>query len=175
MKQVKNILFALLLLPFAAGAQQGKAVTDFEGWKISDCQTYTLKELTKGAEGEMKAPAKGRVSENTKTIYIAKQTWLQEIRDTTFNGIAIKQVDIDSNLKMLAEEVKNGTAAIYYISPFELKSPMCEMWLFPINIEKGFMSKAKQEYASTVYRVNFFFNYDPPKYEYRGVDTVELE
>ena len=175
MKQVKNILFALLLLPFAAVAQQDKAVTDFEGWKIRDCQIYTLKELTKGANGEMKAVAKGRVSETTKTIYIAKQAWLQEIKDTSFNGIAIKQVDIDSNLKMLAEEVKNGTAAVYYISPFELKSPMCEMWIFPINIEKGFMSKAKQEYATTVYRVNFFFNYDPPKYEYRGVDTVELE
>ncbi len=175
MKQMKSILFALLLLPFAAGAQEGKAVTDFEGWKISDCQAYTLKELTKGANGEMKGAAKGRITENTKTIYIAKQSWLQEIKDTTFNGIAIKQVDIDSNLKMLAEEVKNGTAAIYYISPFELKSPMCEMWIFPIDIAKGFMSKAKQEYASTVYRVNFFFNYDPPKYEYRGTDAVVLE
>lgn len=175
MKQMKSILFALLLLPFAASAQEGKAVTDFEGWKISDCQTYTLKELTKGANGEMKGAAKGRINENTKTIYIAKQSWLQEIKDTAYNGIAIKQVDIDSNIKMLGEEVKNGTAAIYYISPFELKSPMCEMWVFPIDIEKGFMSKAKQEYATTAYRVNFFFNYDPPKYEYRGTDAVILE
>lgn len=174
---MKRLLFALLLLPFAVSAQQDKANADptFEGWKISDCQTYTLKELTEGANGEMKGAAKGRITENTKTIYIAKQSWLQEIKDTSFNGIAIKQVDIDSNLKMLAEEVKNGTAAIYYISPFELKSPMCEMWIFPIDIEKGFMSKAKQEYASTVYRVNFFFNYDPPKYEYRGTDAVVLE
>ncbi len=174
---MKRLLFALLLLPFAVSAQQDKTNADptFEGWKISDCQAYTLKELTEGTKGEMKGAAKGRINETTKTIYIAKQTWLQEIRDTTFNGIAIKQVDIDSNLKMLAEEVKNGTAAIYYISPFELKSPMCEMWIFPIDIEKGFMSKAKQEYASTVYRVNFFFNYDPPKYEYRGTDAVVLE
>ena len=69
---------------------------------------------------------------------------------------------------MLGEEVKNGTAAIYYISPFELKSPMCEMWVFPIDIEKGFMSKAKQEYATTAYRVNFFFNYDPGRPVPRG-------
>jgi hypothetical protein len=173
---MKRLLLALLL-PFAVSAQQDKTNADpsFEGWKISDCQVYALNQLTKGANGELKGAAKGRISENTKTIYIAKQTWLQEIRDTTFNGITIKQVNIDSNLKMLAEEVKNGTAAIYYISPFELKSPMCEMWIFPIDIEKGFMSKAKQEYATTVFRMNFFFNYDPPKYEYRGTDAVVLE
>ncbi len=175
MKQMRSILFALMLLPFASTAQQGKAVTDFEGWKIIDCQTYIVQELAKGAEGEMKGAAKGRISENTKTIYIAKQKWLQELKDTNFNGIAIKQVDIEPNLKMLAEEVKNGTAAVYYMSSFELKSPMCEMWVFPIDIEKGFMSKVKQEYSSTVYRTNFFFNYDPPKYEYRGTDAVMLE
>lgn len=174
---MKRLLFTILFLPFVTTAQQDKTTTEpqFEGWKISDCQAYALKELAKGANGELKGAAQGRINENTKTIYIAKQTWLQEIRDTTFNGIAIKQVDIDSNIKMLADEVKNGSAAIFYVSPFELKAPMCEMWIFPIEIKKGFLSKAEQQYATTVYRVNFFFNYDPPKYEYRGTDTVVLE
>ena len=173
---MKKLLFAILFLPLVTTAQQDTNTgSKFEGWKISDCQAYALQELAKGANGELKSVAQGRINEKTKTIYLAKQTWLQEIHDTTFNGIAIKQVDIDSNIKMLTDEVKDGTAAIYYISPFELKAPMCEMWIFPVDIKKGFLSKAEQQYATTVYRVNFFFNYDPPKYEYRGTDAVVLE
>lgn len=173
---MKHFILGLLFLPLTVFAQQeNTADPDFEGWQIKDCQAFALKELTKGENGKLSTVAKGRVSEKTKTIYLARQTWLQEIKDTVFNGIAIKQVDIDENIKTLADDVKNGTAAIFYISPFELKAPQCEMWIFPVDVNKKFMGKAEQQYATTVYRMNFFFNYDPPKYEYRGMDTVVLE
>jgi len=169
---MKRLLFALIFLPFAVTAQDPNAGKEpaFEGWKISDCQKYALREITKGEKGELKGATAGRVTPTTKTIYIAKQTWLQEVPDTA-NGFTFRYVDIDSNAKMIAEEVKKGTAAVYYISPFELKTNICEMWIFPIDMKK----KGKQEFSTTAYKMNFFFNYDPPKYEYRGTDAVVLE
>lgn len=173
---MKQLLFALLLLPVMASAQPGSSTkqSDFEGWQISDCQRYALSELTKADKGVISNVAANRVTAGTKTIYIAKQKWLQELRDTTLNGIAIKFVDIDSNGKNIAKDIKENSAAVYYISPFELKSNICEMWLFPIEVVKK-KGKFTQEYATTVYKMNFFFNYDPPVYEYRGTDAVALE
>ncbi|MCB0696513.1 MAG: hypothetical protein KDC07_04065 [Chitinophagaceae bacterium] len=169
---MKQLLFALLFLPCVVSAQDEKTSKErpFEGWQISDCQKYAINQLAKGTEGELKAAAEGRIVEGTKTIYIAKQKWLQNVPDTS-NGYNIVYIDIDSNGKMLAEEVKKNHAAVYYISPFEMRSNMCEMWVFPIEMKK----KGKQEYSTTAYKMNFFFNYDPPKYEYRGTDAVVLE
>lgn len=167
---MKSVLFLLLFLPLAVFAQEAKTDSvQFEGWVIADCQKFALSELTKGAKGELKDAAAGRITENTKTIYIARQKWLQNMPDT-MNGFNIKYVDIDSNLKMLATEVKKNGAAVYYISPFEIKTNMCEMWIFPIEVKKK-----SREYNSTVYKMNFFFNYDPPKYQYRGTEKVVLE
>ena len=165
---MKQLLFALLFIPCAAFAQNG--ATEFEGWQISDCQKYAINELTKGDKGELRSAAAGRITEGTKTIYIAKQTWLQNLPDTA-NGYNIVYINIDSNSKMIYNDIKKNNAAVYYISPFEVRSNMCEMWVFPIEVKK----KGKQEYATTVYKMNFFFNYDPPKYEYRGTDAVVLE
>lgn len=168
---MKQLLCALLLLPCMAFAQEDKseAKTDFEGWQISDCQKYAINELTK-AGGELRNAAQGRIVEGTKTIYIAKQTWLQNLPDTA-NGYNIVYINIDSSGKMISNDVKKNNAAVYYISPFEMRSNMCEMWIFPIDMKK----KGKQEFSTTAYKMNFFFNYDPPKYEYRGTDAVLLD
>lgn len=172
---MKKTLFALLMLPLVTFAQDKKngEKKPFEGWKISDCQKYALQELTKGDKGELKAAANGHITPETKTIYIAKQKWLQNLPDTV-NGIQIKYIDINNNLNDIAKDVKKNHAAVYYVSPFEMKSTICEMWLFPVEVKKG-LGKAKQEYSTTAYKMNFFFNYDPPKYEYRGAETVEVE
>lgn len=172
---MKKLLFALLMFPFMAMAQDDHKTkqSDFQGWKIVDCQKYGIAELAKGDNGVLVNVAKRRITPQTKNIYIAKQTWLKNLPDTA-NGMQVKYVDIDSNAKEIYTEVKEGTAVVFYMSPFELKSNMCEMWLFPIDItKKG--RKYKQEYSTTAYKMNFFFNYDPPVYEYRGTDAVVLE
>lgn len=173
---MKQLLFALLLLPAMAAAQPGGSTkqSDFEGWKISDCQYYAISELAKADKGVMSAVAANRVLPTTKTIYIAKRKWLQEVHDTTFNGIAIKLVDVDSNIKTIASDVRENGAAVYYISPFEPKATTCEMWVFPIDVTKS-KKKPEGQFATTVYKMNFFFNYDPPVYEYHGTDAVVLE
>ena len=112
--RVGRLLLAMFFLPFAVIAQdatQGQTPA-FEGWKIGDCQAFALQELAKADKGELKAATTGRITPTTKTIYIAKQTWLQEVPDTA-NGITFRYVNIDSNAKMIAEEVKKGTAAVY--------------------------------------------------------------
>lgn len=165
---MKKLLFVLLMLPFAAFSQVNSDSADFEGWVIPDCQKFAIRQLTRMDKGVLKDAAAGRITANTKTIYIAKQKWLSGIPDT-LGGMNIKFIDIDSNLAMLANEVKKNGAAVYYISPFEVKSTMCEMWIFPVDIKK----KSK-EFSTTAYKMNFFFNYDPPKYQYRGTEKVVL-
>lgn len=174
---MKKMLFALLLLPLATLAQENDNVSDeerpFEGWQIKDCQKYALEQLSLGAAGNLKDATEGRITAETKTVYIAKQTWLKDM-DDTLNNVVFRFVDIPSNLDDIAKDVKKNNAAVYYLSPFEMKSTICEMWLFPIDVKKG-IGKAKQEYSTTAYRMKFFFNYDPPKYEYRGTEKVEVE
>lgn len=174
---MKKLLFVLLMLPVVAFSQDKQDKTEeerpFEGWQIKDCQKYALQEIARAAEGEFKDATNGRVTENTRTIYIAQQKWLQNLNDT-INGIEIKFVDIPANLNDIAKDVKQNDAAVFYISPFEVKATICEMWIFPIDVKKG-LGKAKQEYSPTAYKMKFFFNYDPPKYEYRGVEAVTME
>lgn len=168
---MKKMLFALLLLPITVFSQTEPQ--PFEGWKIKDCQEHTLKLLTEGVKGDLKGAAEGRITDKTKTIYVAKQTWLKEAPDTV-NGIHIKYVDLAENLNEIAKDVKQNDAAVYYISPFEMKANMCEMYIFPIDVKKG-LGKAKQEYSTTSYKTNYFFNYDPPKYVYKGVEAIVVD
>lgn len=170
---MKRMLFMVMLLPLAVLGQDKTAEQEWEGWKIADCNEHAIMELMKGAKGDLSGASEGRITENTKTIYIAKQTWLQNMPDS-LNGIHIKYVDIPDNLNEIAKDVKNNDAAVYYISPFEMKSTMCELWVFPIDVKKG-MGKAKQEYSTTSYKMNYFFNYDPPKYVYKGTESVTVE
>ena len=172
---MKQVLFILLLLPLAAMAQNdnSKKQSDFTGWKMNDCLVYGLKELAKGENGVLKGAAAGRITPNTKVIYIANQSWLKDVPDTV-NGIVYKYVDIDSNIKTIAAQVEMKEAAVFYVSPFELKTNMSELWIFPIDIKKQ-KRKYVQEYPATGYKMSFFFNYDPPTYEFRGTDAVVLE
>lgn len=170
MKRMLSII--LLLLPVTTFCQTETEEKPFETWSIKGCQEYVISELIKAENGKMKDAAKGRVTNTTKTIYITKQAWLQDLPDT-INGVSIKYVDIDDDATTIAKDVKANDAAVYYISPLEMKVGMGEMWLFPIDVTKG-MGKAKINYSSTAYKIKYFFNYDPPKYEYRGVDTIEL-
>lgn len=173
---MKKLLLILLMLPMAAMAQNdnSKKQSDFQGWKMNDCLIYGLKELAKGEEGVVKGAAQGRITPTTKTIYIARQSWLKDAPETNANGVVFKYVDIDSNIKNIAAEVEQKTAAVYYVSPFELKTNMSELWIFPIDIKKN-KKKYTQEYSTTGYKMSFFFNYDPPTYEFRGTDAVVLE
>lgn len=173
---MKKMLFVLLLLPLAAFSQDKKDsdVPAFEGWQIKDCQVFALDQLTQVENGVLAMGTKGRITPKTKTIYISKQKWLQNLPDT-MNGYEIKYVDIPANVDEIAKDVKKNDAAVYYLSPFEMKSTICEMWVFPVNVKKGTFGAAKQEYCTTSYLMKFFFNYDPPKYEFRGVDAVMMD
>lgn len=173
---MKQWLFLLAFIPFLATAQEKQTDSlEWEGWFISDCQTFVLNQITKADKGELSKLTDGRVTENTKTIYIVKKSYLQKVPDTAENGIIFKYVNVDSNLKVIAEDVKKNDAAIYFISSFNLDSKLCTIWVMPIDIVKKGMFGQKKEYAKTVGTVNFFFNYDPPKYYYRGVDIVQLD
>ncbi len=172
---MKKWLLLLAFIPFIATAQEKETDSlKWEGWLISDCQGFVLNQLAKGDNGELKAVADGRVTENTKTIYIVKKNYLQKVPDTA-NGITFKYVDVDSNLKEITEDVKKNDAAIFHISAFNLDSKECTIWVMPIDISKKGMFGSKKEYATTTGTVKFFFNYDPPKYYYRGVEVIELK
>lgn len=172
---MKKLLLLLLIFPLATivyGAEED-SVKKWEGSFIKDCHKFAIEELTLGNKGELSAIASSRVTANTKTIYISKQRYLQDIPDT-INGIRIVQIAVDSNLKMLGKTSKNNEAAVYYISSFELNSQLSSIWVMPIDVKCGLFG-TKMEYGEDVCKMNFFFHYDPPKYYYKGTNVETLE
>lgn len=169
---MKKLIFLLILLPFAAMAQTGNAGEEeskFTGYDTKACQRYMLSEMTQ-PDGELKAVTHGLITPETKTIYLSKQTYLKDINDTTINGIAIKQIDVDSSIDFLQKEVKHNHAAVFYVSHFMFQSPNSEMWVIPIYIKKS-LFKTKKEYSDTGCKMKFFFHYDPPRHIYKGTDV----
>lgn len=169
---MKQLLFALLMFPLLASAQSDKKMSDFQGVQMSDCIKYSVKELARGEKGVLTQATAGRVTPQTKTIYIARQTWLKDMPES-YNGITLKYVDIDSNIQAIAEDVQNNKAAVFLVGNFEPKSNMSELWVFPIELKKV-KKKYEKEFLPTAYKMHFFFAYDPPSYEYRGTDAVAL-
>ncbi len=172
---MKRLLFIALLLPVLAFAQQEeeKPIKDWEGLKIRDCQEFFLSELI-STEGDVHPLiGKGRITENTKTIYIFNQAYLKEAPKNV-NGIEIQYIDVDSNLKWLAGEVKKNDAAVFYMSNLHIDPSTCEMYVFPIDVKSG-MFGTKMQYNTKSVKMNFFYNYDPPRFHYKGVEVVMLD
>ncbi|MCB0699433.1 MAG: hypothetical protein H6551_12645 [Chitinophagales bacterium] len=172
---MKQMLLMFLLLPALAMAQdkQEKKHKDWDGWMIKDCQNFAISELTAKDGEAYKEIGADYINENTKVIYISRQPYLKdkEILDT-LNGYAIKFIDVDSNYKWLAKEIKEG-AAVYYMTNLHMDANVSDIYIFPITIKTG-MFGAKKEYATKSVRLKFFYNYDPPKFEYKGLEVVDL-
>lgn len=166
---MKRLIFALILIPQFIFAQEEKK--PFEGFEVKNCYQYVASELCK-ADGIFNTLTNGKVSKVTKTIYINKQSFLVEMPESA-NGVAIKQIDIQENVKELAKEVKSGEAAIFHITEMTLRPDTCDIWVFPMDIKKS-MFKTEVEYSAQGCKAKFFFNQAPPKFIFRKVDCAEL-
>ena len=145
------------------------SVKKWEGMMIHHCQQFTLEELTSKDGDLYKKLGSKYIHPETKVIYISRQAYLQKVPDTV-NGYTLKYIDLDSNVKWLGKEIKNNHAAVFYLSNFELNSTLSRIYVFPIEVKKN-----KKQYADPAAIMNFFFNYEPTKYVYKGVELVGLD
>lgn len=169
---MKKLFYSLICLPFLANAQKADD-KPFEGYFEKDCYMYVASELAK-PDGIFKNLTTGKVTEDTKTIYLTRQTYLgKKLNDTTINGIHIVQTNVDSISKTIAKDIKKNKAAAFHITNMILRPDTCDIWVFPIIVKKS-MFKSSTEYSSTGCKAKFFFNQSPPKFIYRRTDCEEL-
>lgn len=169
---MKKLFYSLICLPFLANAQKADD-KPFEGYFEKDCYIYVASELTK-PDGIFKNLTAGKVTEDTKTIYLTTQTYLgKKLADTTINGVRIVQTNVDSVAKASAKDFKKHKAAAFHITNMILRPDTCDVWVFPINVKKS-LFKCSTEYSSTGCKAKFFFNQSPPKFIYRRTDCEEL-
>lgn len=172
---MKKLLLLAFILPVFAYAQENMDTTvkKWEGMNIKECQEFFLSELIKKDGDVYPILGKGRITPQTKTIYIANQPYLKDAPQKV-EGVNIQYIDIDSNLKWLCKEVKKNDAAVFYLSNFQMDAKMSEMYLFPITVKSGLFG-SKMEYEEESAKINFFYDYDPPRFHYRGVEAISLD
>lgn len=176
---MKRILFALLLFPLAGYTQttdvmEGSNNKKWEGMKIKDCQEFVLNELADPNGEFYNELGKGRITNKTRTIYIAEQAYLKEAPDSTANGINIEYIKVDSNSKWLCTEIDKKDAAVYYMSNLHMDAAISEIYIFPISVKSGLFKKPETVYEEKSLRVKFQYKYDPPRFHYMGYEVVDL-
>jgi hypothetical protein len=127
---MKRLLTLLIFIPFMSFAQKDTNCTmDMYG-----CYVFTLKALVNGASG-LQDLYKSGIKKKTKTIYIPKRFYTTALPDG-INGLTIKYIDLDKEKATIYEEVKNNTAAIYYISELNVGAKQCDLWVMPVGLKK---------------------------------------
>ena len=166
---MKRMLFALLFLPNILSAQTKEQ--PYESYDMEGCIKYAIRQMT-DTDGVLKDMVKNHIGDNTKTIYIAKQSYLKNMPDTA-NGYKLVYTDIEENSKDIYKEQKEGTAAVFFLSEMIIKADTSDIWIFPVTIEKkGF--KTVSNYATQTSTIHFIFNAAPPKFIFTGAEEHML-
>lgn len=163
---MKQILFALLLLPFASFAQyNGPYNGGMELWKEDECYKHVVKLITNNA-GKLADTCEPVFTGESKDIYIISRDYLSKMHDTV-NGYKLHFVNAEGDLTAIRKEVKNNNSPVLFFAKWSNYLETYYYVVFPVEIKKK-----ELRYSNKSYRFHYFFHHENGHFEYQKYECL---